>query len=412
MARLDVMLRELKESGGSDLHLSAGVVPRMRKRGGLVDFQGQPVLDDAAVGSLLKELTPPALWETFTTSNDVDFAYALPGVARFRVNLFRQEFGRAAVMRVIPEKIIPLEDLKLPAAVESLAHARDGLILVTGPTGSGKSTTLASIINKINRTYQKHIVTIEDPVEFVHQNDQCVFSHREVGQHTQGFGPALRAAIRQDADVLLVGEMRDYETISLALTAAEMGMLVFGTLHTNGAAKTIDRLVDAFPAEQQPQARLSLSESLCGIVSQLLIPTADGQGRVAATEIMVRTPGLPNVIREGNTAMLFSIIQAGRQQGMQTMDMALMEFFQKKVITFEEAFNRATDKAAFEGARKAAHDPMGLGLDAAGQLPARAAKSKEVSYAMPIAPAVPARPAGVAVAPAPKPPVPPVKPVA
>ncbi len=370
MGQMDDLLRLLKDNGGSDLHLSSGVLPRLRKRGGLEDIAGQPVLTDGALAALLQQITPPDVWATFERANDVDYAYALPGVARFRVNLFRQEFGRAAVMRIIPEKIIPLEDLKLPAVVESMAHTRDGLVLVTGPTGSGKSTTLASIINKINRTYSKHIVTIEDPVEFVHQNERCIFSHREVGRHTKGFAPALRAAIRQDADVLLVGEMRDHETISLALTAAEMGLLVFGTLHTNSAAKTIDRLVDAFPATQQAQARLSLSESLYGIVSQLLVPTADGKGRAAATEILVRTAGLPNIIREGNTAMLYSIIQAGRAQGMQTMDQCLLDLVGRKVVTFEEAYGRALDKQTFERAVKQASELAGTSLPGAAGSPA------------------------------------------
>jgi twitching motility protein PilT len=221
-------------------------------------------------------------------------------------------------------------------------------VLVTGPTGSGKSTTLAAIIDKVNRTYSKHIVTIEDPVEFVHQNRNCTFSHREVGLHTQGFGPALRAAIRQDADVILVGEMRERETIALAITAAEMGMLVFGTLHTNNAAKTIDRIVDAFPADEQNMVRLSLSESLAGIVSQLLLPTADGKGRLAVNEILLRTPGLPNVIRDGNTQMLYSIIQSGKSQGMQAMDDVLFEYAKAGKIRGQDAYMKATDKPRFE----------------------------------------------------------------
>jgi twitching motility protein PilT len=221
-------------------------------------------------------------------------------------------------------------------------------VLVTGPTGSGKSTTLAAIIDKINHTTSKHIVTIEDPVEFVPQNRKCVFSHREVGLHTQGFGPALRSAIRQDADVILVGEMREMETIALAITAAEMGMLVFGTLHTNNAAKTIDRIIDAFPAEEQNMVRMSLSESLAGIVSQLLLPTLGGKDRVACNEILLRTPGLPNVIREGNTQMLYSIMQAGKKEGMQVMDDVLFERAQQGMISGKDAYMKATDKARFE----------------------------------------------------------------
>ena len=221
-------------------------------------------------------------------------------------------------------------------------------MLVTGPTGSGKSTTLAAVINEINENYAKHIVTIEDPIEFVHPNKKCVFSQREVGVHTDGFAAALRAALREDADVILVGEMRDYETISLALTAAEMGTLVFGTLHTNSAAKTIDRVIDVFPADEQPQARLSLSESLAGVVSQQLLRTADGKGRCAANEILIRTSGLANVIREGNTPMLLNIIQSGKSIGMQTMDDALMALVQSNKIVPEDAYRKAIDKARFE----------------------------------------------------------------
>jgi twitching motility protein PilT len=252
------------------------------------------------------------------------------------------------VFRIIPEEIPSLEDLKLPSAIEGFAHLEQGLVLVTGPTGSGKSTTMAALIDKINRSYARHVVTIEEPVEFVHPNKKSVFSHREVGVHTRGFGPALRAALRQDADVILVGELRDYDTISLAITAAEMGVLVFGTLHTNSAAKTIDRIIDAFPADEQPKARLSLSESLAGIVAQLLLPTADGKGRCAVNEILIRTPSLANVIREGNTAMFQNIIQSGKKDGMQLMDDALLALVESKRVRAEDAWRKATDKARFE----------------------------------------------------------------
>ncbi len=279
---------------------------------------------------------------------DLDFAYGLEGFARFRANYLRQEIGAGAVFRIIPETIVPLADLNLPKAIDTLAHLQQGLVLVTGPTGSGKSTTLAAIIDRINITYHKHIVTIEDPVEFVHQNKLSVFSQREVGADTESFGAALRSAIRQDADVVLVGEMRDLETIGLAITAAEMGALVFGTLHTNGAANTIDRLIDAFPADEQSQIRTTLAESVAGIVSQLLLRTADGKGRCAVNEILLKTPGLPNIIREGNTPMITSIIQGGRHQGMQLMDDALMALVDQKRITPREAYMKATNKAKFE----------------------------------------------------------------
>jgi twitching motility protein PilT len=269
-------------------------------------------------------------------------------VARFRANYFVQENGAAAVFRIIPEEIISLEQLNVPEAIANLANLTQGLVLVTGPTGSGKSTTLAAIVDKINRERALHIVTIEDPVEFVHQNNKSVFSHREVGPHTNGFAPALRAAIREDADVVLVGEMRDYETISLALAAAEMGVLVFGTLHTNNAAKTIDRVIDAFPADEQSQARISLSESLYAVVSQLLLPTADGKGRCAVNEILLTTSALPNLIREGNIPMIPSLIQSGKGEGMQAMDDALFDLVKAGRITGDEAFRKAEDKSRFQ----------------------------------------------------------------
>ena len=348
MAQLDEMLIYLKDNDGSDLHLAAGLVPRVRAKGKIREIEGREVLTDARLRELLQEIASPKHWQEYTEAQDVDFAYGLQGVARYRANYFVQQNGAGAVFRIIPEEIISIEKLKLSKAIEDLADLESGLVLVTGPTGSGKSTTLAAIIDKINRTTSKHIVTTEDPVEFVHQNRKCVFSHREVGLHTQGFGPALRSAIRQDADVILVGEMREMETIALAITAAEMGMLVFGTLHTNNAAKTIDRIIDAFPAEEQNMVRMSLSESLAGIVSQLLLPTLGGKGRVACNEILLRTPGLPNVIREGNTQMLYSIMQAGKKEGMQAMDDVLFERAQQGMISGQDAYMKATEKARFE----------------------------------------------------------------
>jgi twitching motility protein PilT len=320
----------------------------MRRKGSLDPIDGEPTLTDAGLRTLLREITTDDQWISYEEQNDLDFAYGIPGIARFRANYFCQENGAGAVFRIIPEEIQTLEELGLPPAIRGFAHLDRGLVLVTGPTGSGKSTSLAAVINEINDCYAKHILTIEDPIEFVHPNKKCVFSQREVGIHSSGFGPALRAALREDADVILVGEMRDYETISLALTAAEMGALVFGTLHTNGAAKTIDRVIDAFPADEQPQARLSLSESLAGVVSQQLLKTADGKGRCATNEILIRTSGLANVIREGNTPMLLNIIQSGKSMGMQTMDDALMALVQSSKIVAEDAYRKAIDKARFE----------------------------------------------------------------
>ncbi len=348
MARIDELLRQLKDQGGSDLHLVAGIAPRMRTHGELVPVEGWDVLSDEAVREIVREVSSDDDWKDFEACGDLDFAYGLEGVARFRANYFVQQRGAGAVFRIIPEEILSLEDLKLPKAVQGLCDLKEGLVLITGPTGSGKSTTLAAVIDHINRNCSKHIVTIEDPIEFVHQNRQSVLSHREVGTHTHSFSSALRAAIRQDADVVLVGEMRDRETIALAITAAEMGMLVFGTLHTNSATKTVDRMVDAFPANEQNQIRLSLSESLSGVVSQLLLPTADGKGRCAVHEILLKTQGLANVIREGNTPMLNSIIQSGKSVGMQSMDDALFALAKDGIIRPTDAHMKAANKARFE----------------------------------------------------------------
>ena len=348
MAELDRLLRHLKEKGGSDLHLAAGMEPRVRVRGELEPVPGWGVLDDAQLRALLQPIAAERHWREWVETHDLDFAYGLEGVARFRANYFEQEHGAGAVFRMIPEQVVSLDALALPPAIAKLAELRAGLVLVTGPTGSGKSTTLAAVIDKVNRESSRHVVTIEDPVEFVHANVRSVLSHREVGQHTQSFAGALRGAVRQDADVVLVGEMRDRDTISMALAAAEMGLLVFGTLHTSGAAKTIDRIVDAFPASEQGQVRLSLSESLAAVISQLLLPSKDGKGRVAANEILLRTPGLANLVREGNTPMIQSLIQSGRKDGMQTMDDALFALVQAGRIDPREAYRKAADKARFE----------------------------------------------------------------
>ncbi len=348
MAQIDRLLTHLRKNDGSDLHLAAGLEPRFRTKGRIKVIEGEGVLGDAELRTMMKEIASPRAWEEYSSTCDLDFAYGIEGLARFRANYFVQDRGAAAVFRLIPEEIVPAEKLGLPAAIANLADLKEGLVLVTGPTGSGKSTTLAAIIDRLNKTYARHIVTIEDPVEFVHQNRLSTFSHREVGLHTQGFGPALRAAIRQDADVILVGEMRERETISLAITAAEMGMLVFGTLHTNNAAKTIDRIIDAFPAEEQNMVRLSLSESLAAVVSQLLLPTADGKGRIAANEILLRAQGLQNVIREGNMQMLASIIQSGKSLGMQSMDDVLFALVKEGRITAHDGYMKALDKVRFE----------------------------------------------------------------
>ena len=351
-ARIDELLVYLHERGGSDLHLAAGLEPRVRISGALQPVSGWGVLGAEELEAMMREIASDGHWDHYQATLDADFAYGVPAVARFRVNFFYQENGPGAVMRIIPEKILTLEDLEVPAAVAELAHRERGLILVTGPTGSGKSTTLAAIIGAINAGYDKHIVTIEDPIEFVHEPKRCLITQREVGEHTRSFASALRAAIRQNPDVILVGEMRDHETIALALTAAEMGMLVFGTLHTNSAVKTIDRLIDAFPSDEQDQARIALSESLEAVCAQLLLPVAggarNGRGRVAVHEILLRTSALPNIIREGNTGMLASMIQNGKRRGMQTMDDALWRLLDQGVIHPEDAYRKAQDKRRFE----------------------------------------------------------------
>jgi twitching motility protein PilT len=347
VARIHQYFRQLKEIGASDLHFAAGRPPMYRSSGQITPVPGQPALDDATLREMLREVVDELQWERFEREHDLDFATSLDGVARFRGNFFVQHNGVGAVFRIVPDAIIPLEQLGAPEAVHRLAELESGMVLVTGPTGSGKSTTLAGIVDLINRNHARHIVTIEDPVEFVHQNRRCVISHREIGSDSDSFSAALKAALRQDADVILVGEMRDYETISLAVEAAAMGVLVFGTLHTNSAAKTIDRIIDTFPSDQQDQARAALADSLAAVVAQILVRKSGG-GRVGVHEILLRTSALAGAIREGNTAMINSVIASGRGMGMQTMDGALMALVKQGVIDGHEAYLKAADKQAFK----------------------------------------------------------------
>jgi twitching motility protein PilT len=347
MATLDKLFVEMKTQGASDLHLSVGHPPLLRLKGGLVPMKFKPMTNDL-LEKLIFEVMRPDQVETFKAKNDMDFSYSVEGVARFRGNAFRDQRGVGAVFRIIPTEIKTLDEMGYPEGVRKIAQMRKGLVLVTGPTGSGKSTTLASIIHEINLTLEGHIITIEDPIEFVHQSRRCIVTQREVHYHTHNFANALRAACREDPDVILVGEMRDYETIRLALTAAELGVLVFGTLHTNGAAQTIDRIIDVFPEDGQSQARSMLADSLQGVVSQLLLKTADGKGRCAVQEIMMGSQALSSMIREAKSSQITSVIQTGQAEGMQTFDQALKGFVASGKITKEAAYSVATEKKQFQ----------------------------------------------------------------
>ena len=316
------LLIQTKERGGSDLHLSAGSPPLMRLHGELTVIE-DGLLSRDGVHRMIYEILNDDQRRLFEEHRDLDFAIEVGDVARFRVNVFNQRNGEGAVFRVIPTQIRSFQELGLPEVMQTLALRENGLVLVTGPTGSGKSTTLAAMIDHVNTTQKKHIITLEDPIEFVHRSKRCLVNQREIGSHTKSFAAALRAALREDPDVILVGEMRDLETISLALTAAETGHLVFGTLHTKSAPKTIDRIIDAFPPAQQQQVRVQLAEALQGVISQILLPTKDKKGRVAALEIMVATVAIRNLIREGKTHQMPSSIQTGTQIGMQSLEQAL-----------------------------------------------------------------------------------------
>ena len=338
MARIDDLLRQMKQHGASDLHLTSGSAPYMRIHGDMVKLNYRNVTSETCQ-SLLFEILNEKQNELFTENWDLDLSYPLRGVGRFRVNVFMQRNGISAVFRLIPENIKTIDELDLPEQLSQLIDISEGLILVTGPTGSGKSTTLASLIHTINQKQQAHIITIEDPIEFVHENNRCLISQRELASHTKSFGAALRAALREDPDIILVGEMRDLETISLAITAAETGHLVFGTLHTNSAIKTIDRVIDVFPEGQQAQIRVMLSESLRGVVAQALLPRPDRQGRVPVVEILINVPAVANLIREGKTHQIASVMQTGRAHGMVTFDGAVHDLIQKNLISKEDAFS-------------------------------------------------------------------------
>ncbi len=348
MAELDAYLQQMLDAGGSDLHLTVGLPPKIRVHGNLTALENATALDKDQMFKLLEEICPRKRWTAFLKTGDLDFAYEISGVARFRANYLRNHWGQAAVFRQIPSRILTMAELNLPETLATICNYHEGLVLVTGPTGSGKSTTLAAMIDYINENFNKHIITIEDPIEFVHHNRNSIVVHREVGIHTETFGAGLRSAMRADPDIILVGEMRDLETIRLALTCATMGMLVFGTLHTNNAPKTVDRIIDAFPANEQAQIRTMLAECLAAVVSQLLCKTADGKGRAAVHEILLRHEALPNTIREGQINNIRSIIAGSQAQGMCSMDGSLKDLLDAGTISAEEAFMKAADKKAFQ----------------------------------------------------------------
>ena len=345
MAQIDTLLQDMLEMGGSDLHLTVGVPPKARVSGSLHSMDYEPLSEELLTG-MLSEITPEYRWDHFEESGDADLAHEIPQVARFRLNLFRNHWGIGAVFRQIPAKVDTLDELGLPDVLKRISNFQDGLILVTGPTGSGKSTTLAAMLNHINEKQAKQIITIEDPIEFSHDNQKSSILHREVGAHCHSFSSGLKGALRADPDVILIGELRDRETMKLALTCAAMGMVVFGTLHTNNATKTIDRLIDAFPAEEQNQVRVMLAESLKAIVSQLLCKR-EGGGRAAVHEILTEHEALPNAIRQGALSSIRNIIDQNRDKGMISMDASLRDLLQKGLISQNEAYMKAIDKSSF-----------------------------------------------------------------
>src|ERR1039457_5854875 len=351
MAKIDAFFNLMFEQKASDLHMSSGNPPILRINGELmrVDY---PPLESDALKAMLYEITPEYKVKQFEETGDVDFGYEIPNISRFRVNFFNQRLGVAAVFRQIPTRVLSFEDFEkfdapLPAVLKKFCMLNRGLIVVTGPTGSGKSTTLATMVDYCNKNRKDHIITVEDPIEFVHESKNCLVDHREVGLHTKSFASALRGALREDPDIILVGELRDLETIELALTAASTGHLVLGTLHTPSAAKTVDRMIDVFPAEQQNKIRATLSEALKGVVAQNLFKRIDKKGRIAALEVLVFTTAIANLVREGKTHQIPGMIQVGKKIGNQPLDDAIMEHIRMKRIAPEEAYEKCIDKRKF-----------------------------------------------------------------
>jgi twitching motility protein PilT len=347
MAYLDQFLSVIVKHGGSDLHIGERQPPKMRVHGDIMPIRGEPISHQEAT-RMMSEICGAHNWEIFEQRGDLDFAYEMDKDSRFRCNYFKQSNGYAATFRLIPTKIATLEELGIPLVVRELANVRGGLVLVTGPTGSGKTTTQAALVDYINQNFAKHVVTIEEPIEFVHDSKKSSITQREVPSDSSSFAAGLKAALREDTDIVLVGEMRDLETVSLALTASETGLLVFGTLHTNNARKTVDRMVDVFPADRQSQARAMLANSLRGVVAQLLLKRSDRPGRIAVNEILIANPAVAAIIREGATQKLQDVIISGRAQGMQFMDDAIWALLEKGIVSPHEAFMKAIDKSRFK----------------------------------------------------------------
>jgi len=373
---IDALLERMVALDASDLHITVGSHPVVRVRGKLDRLEDAPQLSPEDTQTLLYRILSTEQQKQLEIKRNIDFAHAIPGLARFRVNVFFQRETLSAAFRLIPTEIKTLEELGIPATLHALTDRPRGLVLVTGPTGSGKSTTLAALIDEINRKRSEHILTIEDPIEFVHKHKRCIVNQREIGPDATSFADALRAALRQDPDVILLGEMRDLETIGTAITAAETGHLVFATLHTQSAPSTVDRIIDAFSAGQQDQIRVQLSATLEGIVTQALLPTADGNGRVAALEILYPDDAVRNLIRQGKVEQIYSVMQTGTGRGMQTMEQSLAELTLRNVITLEMALSRSSrpdqllsllERAGFEGAAESVEvPPIAGGLRVAG----------------------------------------------
>ena len=352
MAKIDAFFKLMNEQGASDLHLASGLPPALRVRGDIerVKFK---VLDSDDLRGMLYEIAPEQKIKMLEENGDIDFGYEIPGLARYRANFFMQRNGVAAVFREIPSAIMTADQLGLPPVVSKLATLPRGLVLVTGPTGSGKSTTLAAIVDVSNRTRKDHIITVEDPIEFVHHSQGCIVNHREVGVHTNSFSTALRGALREDPDIILVGEMRDLETISLAVEAASTGHLVFSTLHTSSAYKSVDRVIEVFPSQEQPLIRSTLADGLRAVVAQTLFKRIDRKGRVAALEILIANPAVRNLIREGKTHQIPSMIQTGKKYGMILLDDSIMDLFKKGIISADEAYAKSNEKGRFRAMLKA-----------------------------------------------------------